>query len=151
MSYDIFRRNFNDLSIYKLTSVIPFILWFVPAAALCTVAQSGLTLTVALSIELWTQQMCLCVYVSAYVFMCSKRARQGPLCLSAAAVSSFIELECIIWPFFGCVQRVWGSSGGGGVRERESYVRPSNSVDRLDTVILLNRVTVVSAGRQWPV
>lgn len=67
--------------------------------------QLGLTLSVAL----WAQQMCLCVYISAYVFMCSERARQGPLCLSAAAVSSYIELQCIIWPFFGCVHHVWGN------------------------------------------
>lgn len=42
------------------------------------------------------------------------RPRQGAFCLSAAAVSSFIELEFIIQPFF-CVM----SSGAGG-RERET-------------------------------
>jgi len=87
--------------------------------------------------------MCLCVYVSAYVFMCNERARQGPLCLSAAAVSSFIELECIIWPFFwlwaAFVGELWMRRS-----ERESYMWPSNSTTRLDAVIPMNCVTVVS-------
>lgn len=43
------------------------------------------------------------------------RPRQGAFCLSAAAVSSFIELEFIIQPFF-CVM---SSRAGGRWRGRE--------------------------------
>lgn len=55
---------------------------------------------------------CVCVCLCIRVCVCERfshllcgenvRPRQGALCLSAAAVSSFIELEFIIQPFF-CV------------------------------------------------
>lgn len=54
------------------------------------------------------------------------RPRQGAFCLSAAAVSMFIELEFIIQPFF-CVM---SSRAGGREREREGKTQrggPSNS------------------------
>lgn len=62
---------------------------------------------------------CTCVYERLLLkqLSCSKkvRPRQGAFCLSAAAVSSFIELEFIIQPFF-CVM---SSRAGGRWRGRE--------------------------------
>lgn len=68
--------------------------------------------------------MCPCV-VCLLVCVCvlpaspaeRERPRQGVLCLSAAAVSPFIELECIIQPFF-CVMSSRAGEGDGG-RERD--------------------------------
>lgn len=72
---------------------------------------------------------CMRVDVCMFVHQLSRsekvRLGQGAFCLSAAAVSSFIELEFIIQPFF-CVM----SSREGGSwrrRERERERGPSNS------------------------
>lgn len=69
-------------------------------------------------------RVCVCVWIHACLcevlldqLSCREkvRPRQGAFCLSAAAVSSFIELEFIIQPFF-CVM---SSRAGGRWRGRE--------------------------------
>lgn len=61
----------------------------------------------------------LCMFVHQLSLSEKVRLGQGAFCLSAAAVSSFIELEFIIQPFF-CVMssREWGSWRGEREKER---------------------------------
>ena len=67
---------------------------------------------------------------SSFSYREGVRPRQGAFCLSAAAVSSFIELEFIIQPFFCVMSSRAGGRDGEGEREREGEKQrggPSNS------------------------
>ncbi len=91
--------------------------------------------------------VCLCLCVCVYV---QRKSQTRP---SLSECSSCLLLYwarmyylAIFWLCAACVGELRRRRS-----ERESYMRPSNSTDRLDTVNPLNRVTVVSTGSQWPV
>lgn len=74
--------------------------------------------------------LCVCLQdVLLDQLSCSEkvRPRQGAFCLSAAAVSSFIELEFIIQPFFCVMSSRAGGRWRGRERERKERGGPSNS------------------------
>lgn len=60
----------------------------------------------------------LCMFVHQLSLSEKVRLGQGAFCLSAAAVSSFIELEFIIQPFF-CVMSSREGGSWRGEREKE--------------------------------
>lgn len=69
----------------------------------------------------WTVAVSACVSWVSPEQLSSRegvRPRQGAFCLSAAAVSSFIELEFIIQPFFCVMSSRAGGRDGEGERER---------------------------------